>query len=82
MASSERRYGHHPVDQAHQDLVDPAAIVAADHADDDAERHAEQRAHDGHRERAAGAPHHTAQVVAAELVGAGQELRADGASSV
>ncbi len=71
----QQRDGEHDVGRAHDDEVDPAAVVAGDRAQERADRdlhdHREQR----DRERDARAEHQAREQVAAVLVGAQDVVR-------
>ena len=60
----------HGVDEPHEDVVDPAAVVPGHHADGGAQEHGHRHREEGDAQRDPGAPDEPGQRVAAELVAA------------
>ena len=62
--------GEHQIDEAHQQRVDPAAVVAGDGPDHDPDQRRDQRGADADGERDAAAVDQAAQLIPPQLVGA------------
>ena len=66
----QHRQRNHQVGEAHQQPVEPAAVVAGEDADDGADDGGEQRCRDPHQQRDPAAVEQPHQHIAAQLVGA------------
>ena len=62
--------GHQDIDGAHHDSVQTPAVIARDRPIERADDHSDQRAHDPHHQRDAGALHCAGEEIAAVAVGA------------
>ena len=78
IAEQQDRERQHHVDRAREQRVDPAAVVAGDQADDDADEHAMRGRDDRHLERHARAVDVAREHVAAEVVDAERVRRRSG----
>ena len=75
MASRMHRERQAGVGGAHQEGVEPAALVAGDHGDGDADDAGDEHDGERHEQRHAGAVDQAAEHVAAEVVGAEDVVR-------